>query len=482
MLLENYVVRNIARYPDKGLTGRRKIKTRFKEITLENVRDVLSDTLADHARNVSEITYLYNYYKGRQDIRMKRKYVREYINEKVTVNRANEIVAFKTSYLLSRPVQYVSRGGDESVNQLVTKLNDYMHGEDKAAKDKEIVDWCHICGVGERFVCPDPEGKEDAAPFQIFTIDPRDAYVIYSSGIGEPKIGGVVLQWDENGNRFADVYTDSYCYTVTHDSVSVKEYPWGIPLTEYINNEARISAFEVVIPILNAINTLESNAIDAVVDYVNGFDVFQNCDIDDEDYTGLEIGRKAVRVKTVTAGMEAKIYRIVSELNQTGVQTRIDNLTEEYLTICGMPNRNGGTSTSDTGTAVIYRDGFVAANSRAIDSETLFKRSEREFDRVALNIINFKENFPLTVSQFEADFPRSNLDNLQSKFQCFMQGLENPMIHPESMYNAFGDVFGDKSKAYQMGMEWYAKMEEKNEREIENELEAARTAALRAGG
>ena len=50
--------------------------------------------------------------------------------------------------------------------------------------------------------------------------------------------------------------------------------------------------------------------------------------------------------------MEAKVYRIASELNQTNTQTIVDDLEDAYLTICGMPNRNGGSSTSDTGQAV----------------------------------------------------------------------------------------------------------------------------------
>ena len=40
--------------------------------------------------------------------------------------------------------------------------------------------------------------------------------------------------------------------------------------------------------------------------------------------------------------MEAKVYRIASELNQTNTQTIVDDLQDAYLTICGMPNRNGG--------------------------------------------------------------------------------------------------------------------------------------------
>src|SRR5699024_3819299 len=127
----------------------------------------------------------------------------------------------------------------------------------------------------------------------------------------------------------------------------------------------------MVIPILNAINTIESNRVDSIQDFVNAYDVFQNCEIDDDAYKALSAGGMAIQIKGAP-GMEAKVYRIASELNQTNTQTLVDDLYDTALTICGMPNRNGGSSTSDTGTAVIYRDGL---RRRKAGQRTRRKRS-----------------------------------------------------------------------------------------------------------
>ena len=228
----------------------------------------------------------------------------------------------------------------------------------------------------------------------------------------------------------------------------------GIPLVEYVNNEARMGAFESVISLLNGINDLESNAVDSIQDFVNGFDVFQNCEIADGDYGKLAIGGQALMIKTTTQGMEAKVYRVASEISQSGVQQRIDSMTDEYLTICGMPNRNGGSSTSDTGQAVIFRDGWSEAESRAKDTEKLFKRSEKQFLKIVLNICRVSAGLDIDLNDIEINFPRKSLNNLQSKVQCFMEMLSNPYIHPMDAYNALGDVFGDKLAAYRRGMEW----------------------------
>ena len=106
-MLENYKVKEISCFPENGLTGRRKIKTTVPEITKDNIVEVLDRALAEHAANAGEIQYLWDVYCGVQDIFDKIKYVRENINNKVVVNRANEIVTFKTAYLLNEPIQYI---------------------------------------------------------------------------------------------------------------------------------------------------------------------------------------------------------------------------------------------------------------------------------------------------------------------------------------------------------------------------------------
>lgn len=477
MLLENYTVKSILHWPQEGLTGRRKIKTTVREITADNIRDVLSDALSEHMANAGEIQYLWDVYRGKQDIRSKEKYVRENINNKVTVNRANEIVTFKTAFLLNEPISYISHGEDKS--EKIAALNEFMRAEDKESKDKEIVDWMHICGLAERLVLPDE--VPDGAPYCVYTLDPREAFVIYSASIGNKPMAGVILQMDEEKQWYATVYTPTQCFTVTKDSVTVEGHILGsIPLVEYENNTARMGAFEAVLPILNAINQLESDAVDSVQDFVNGFDVFQNCDIEDETYASLGIGGQAVKVKTVTQGMEAKVYRVASELSQSGVQQRVDDLTDAYLTICGMPNRNGGSSTSDTGQAVIFRDGWSEAESRAKDTEKLYTRSERQFLRVVLTICDATEPLGLELKDIGVNFARKSLNNLQSRFQCFMEGLGSSWVHPMDVYNAFGDIFGDKTAAYQRALEWHEEQEAKRAEELDKAADDERERIMNA--
>lgn len=476
MPLENDVVRLLTA---DGLHGRRQIFTNKQEITAENIAEVLEDALAADSHNIREINYLYDVYRGIQDIRNKEKIVRPQINNKIVVNLANYIVTFKDAFLLSSPVQYVAATGDNSVSKAVDELNNYMYAEDKESKDKRLVNWMHICGVAPRMVLPNPDydkSGDEGSPALLYTLDPREAFVIYHSGLGRRPMAGVLKQYDEDGEQNYYVYVKNGVYTVAKNKVvDFAAYDYGrVPIVEYVNNTARIGAFEVVLPPMNAVNTLESNRIDNVVDFVNAYDVFKNCEIDAKTYSNLSAGGQAIMIRS-SMGLDASVTRISSELNQTGVQTNIDDLLAYIDVICGLPNRNGGSSTSDTGTATIYRDGWADAASRADDTEKLFVESEKEILKLMLKIFREKTGIDLSLKQTKIKFPRENLTNIQSKAQVLCELLNNPKVHPKTAYRVSA-VSTDIEEDFRMGMEWYKEQEAKTAAELEKEIELERSA------
>lgn len=472
MPLENDMVRLLTA---DGLHGRAQIFTNTERLTARNVVEVLENALAVDDRNVAEINYLYDVYRGIQDIRNKEKLVRPQVNNKVVVNLANYIVTFKDAYLLSSPVQYIAATGEDNISAAVDELNNFMYEEDKESKDKRLVNWMHICGVAPRMVLPNPDYDGDNSPALLYTLDPREAFVIYHSGLGRRPVAGVLKQYDEDGERIYYVYTKNGMYTVKKNKVSdYSEYDYGrVPVVEYVNNAARIGAFEVVLPPMNAVNTLESNRIDNVVDFVNAYDVFENCEITAETYKDLTAGGQAINIKS-TQGLPAKVYRISSELNQTGIQTNIDDLLAYIDVICGLPNRNGGSSTSDTGTATIYRDGWADAESRADDTEKLFIESEKEVLKLILKIFREKTDIDLSLKEVKIKFTRKNLTNIQSKAQVLCELLNNSKVHPKTAYRVAG-VSPDIEEDFRMGMEWFDEQEARTAEGLEKEIALERS-------
>lgn len=438
----------------KIFTGRTVISTNAKSITRKNLLTVLTQAKMVHSKNKAEIEYLFNYYKGKQPILTRQKEVRPDICNTIVVNRANEIVAFKTGYLCGEPIQYINRNGEDSVTENINTLNEYMFSEDKASQDEEIVEWGNICGTAYRLVLPDDRGETDEAPFEMYTLDPRYAFVVYSNGIGKKPLMGVIESQDENNVTHYSIYTEDKYFHVLESSI-VEETPHilgMIPIFEYPANNARLGAFEIVLPLLDAINNVESNRLDGVEQIVQAFIKFINCDITKDEYKAfLEMG--AIKVKSVD-GAPADVGVVTTELNQDQTQTLSENLYNTVLTICGMPNRNGGNSTSDTGSAVLLRDGWSLAEARAKDSEHIFKRAEKQMLKLVLKICNTSGELALKLSDISLKFTRRNYENIQSKSQVLISMLQQEKIHPLLAFSSSG-LFIDPEEAYTLSMKYY---------------------------
>lgn len=445
------------------LHGRRVIYTNTDEITRGNILQVLSDAIPVHNLNAGEIRYLWDYYKGKQPIEERTKDVRPEINNKLVVNRAFEIVSFKTGYLMGEPVQYTARGENiEEVASAINELNDYMFAEEKASRDRELADWFHICGTSYRMVLPDEEDEDDEAPFDIFTLDPWCTFVIYLNSPAKTPVLGVTYLKDEDGRIIYSCYSRDRFFRVA-DCVEILEerelVTGGIPIVEYPLNTARLGAFELVLALLDAINTVGSNRIDGVEQFVQALMLFHNTDISNEEFKTLR-EEGALRFRDIDPQMKAEISYLISNLDQSQTQTLVDDLYEDILTITGMPNRNGGSSTSDTGTAVVYRDGWSAAETRAKDSELMFKQSEKRFLRIVLNICSRFRGMTLGLRNVEIQFTRRNYEAITEKANVLTQLLNNSKVHPRLAFEHSG-LFVDPDLAYSQSMEYYEEQQEK---------------------
>lgn len=458
----------------RTLYGREVIYTDFEEITSGNVLQVLDKAMITHNRNRADIQYLYDYYKGKQPIIDRTKEYRQEICNRIIENRANEIVSFKVGYLMGEPVQYVSRLTEDSDStDAINLLNDFVFAEDKAAKDKELADWFTICGTAFRMILPDPKGEEDESPFEIYTLDPRNAFVVYYSGLGNKPVMGVKYVTHDDGEVIYSIYTDKYYFeivqpgtqnpsTYAQKSIAKSEghILGDIPIIEYPANSARLGAFEIVLPLLDALNNVSSNRLDGVEQFIQSLLILKGVDIDSDEYNALrENGGLKVPV-------EGDAYYLTQELNQTQTQTLVDYMYQTILVICGMPNRNGGSSTSDTGSAVIMRDGWSDAEARAKDTELMFKMSEKRFLRIAIRVANTLRDMELKLSSIEIRFTRRNYENIQAKAQVLTTLLANDKIHPRLAFEHCG-LFVDPDLAYTQSKEY----SEERKKEAQEELQ-----------
>lgn len=428
--------------------GRKVIYSSETEINRDNLIKVLEEVYPIHQQNSRDIDYLYNYYRGNQPILNREKKVRPEINNRVVENHALEIVNFKKGYVFGEPIQYVRRGDGEDVSEKINQLNEYMLAADKAANDSELAEWFYISGTGYRMVLP---GENEELPFEIDTLDPRYTFVVYNNGFGRKPLMGVKYIQTEDNELLFSVYTPFEYFEVESGEkgwVIVEQSPHAlgdIPIIEYPANTSRLGSFEVVLGLLDAINNVTSNRMDGIEQFVQAFMKFVNCEIDEETFLKFkELG--AIKIKG-EPGNPADVDIVSSELDQSQTQITKDDLYQMVLIICGMPDRNGANrTTGDTGQAVILRDGWSAAESRARDSELIFKKSEKRFLRMVLRIVKDLVNLELNLSDIDIKFTRNRTDNLLVK----TQGLQNQLeagIHPQIAIGNVG-LYSDPEQVY----------------------------------
>lgn len=436
---------------ERKLFGRRRIFTDERDINLFNVARVVENAYTTHLANYNDIEYLYKYYKGRQPIIDRVKEVRPEIMNTIVENRANSIVTFRVGYTVGKPVQYVSSSADDSVSDSVAKLNDMMRVVGKHTKDKELVEWMMICGVGYRMVLA---SRNPRVPFDIYTLDPRNTFVIYGNDFARTPLAGVYYTVSQNAVVTFSVYTKDmyYEFTNSYGDVSFKGNPLGmIPIIEYPLNMARLGAFEVVLPLLDSLNKLNSNRIDSVEQFVQSLLVAYNCNFDD-DVTANSI-REAGMIVLKSVGDARADVKVISEtLNQTETQTLKMDINQAINEIVGIPSQGTGSSDSSNNGAVILKNGWQGAETRAEDFEAMFKLPEQQ----TLNIVS---KFCATLSDLQFDpadvdikFTRRAYEDLLSKSQTLVTLLGQDMVHPQKAYEASG-LFTDSEEAYKMGME-----------------------------
>lgn len=120
-----------------------------------------------------------------------------------------------------------------------------------------------------------------------------------------------------------------------------------------------------------------------------------------------------------------------------------------------MINRLGG----DTGQARLLGEGWTMADERAKQDELSFKKPERQFLKLILNICNEKlkgksENLKgLKLSDIDIKFTRNKSDNILVKTQALMN-LMNAQCPPDIAFTVIG-LFNDPNEVFEKAKEYY---------------------------
>lgn len=464
-----------------------------KNLSSEIVRNILIDILPRHQKNVTQIKYLEDIEKGKQDIYKRTKKYNDNVMNKIVENHINHAVSFKKGYVFGYPLQYVQatseksgnkppkdpddiqKGFDNVVSEDLGVLNKYMRANSKASKDVALSHWLYVAGVAPRYFVPRPNNK--SVPFQFYNLDPKQSAVVYHTGFEEKPLFGFYLArnatYDTEGNKVETltikVYTRKRAYTYVMD---YNEYIAGtlnityvkpkevideinalgfIPIVEYELNKNRVSLVERMLGAQNALNSLTSAEVDDVEQFVQAIMVFINADVDEET---LEMAKEygAITIKS-SNNLEGDVKLLTSKLSHVDSKVLHDRILQNMLINSGIPLINIGGGGGDTGIARLTDNGWLMADTKAREDELSFVESEKPFLEMTLGYLRNKNLIKeIDIYNIETKFTRHKSDNLLTKTQA-LQSMVG-VLHPEDAFS-IADLLSDPNESVAKAMDFY---------------------------
>lgn len=427
--------------------------------------DILSNAKTFHEQNKNQIAYLKRYFYGEQDVLNKEKHTREEINNKIVENWAYACIDFKKTYLLGKPIQYVSL--DDTSKEEISILNKYVRFENKKAKDMELYEDILVAGRGFRYINKDKKQPPDDAPFEIINCPVEDTEVVYSSGLGgEQLLAFIQTDMQKYVTMKGDndelvtvpypyeeytVYLRNMVLVYSNESGELKRK--GKPklliynehiINEYYLNRNRISLIELGKDLFDAINNLESLDADDLEQFVNAIYVFINAQVSGEEFDEIK-DMGAVCINS-DENKKASVDLLQGALNSQNTQINYNRLLNALHQILGIPvaSEYGIESTGDTGRAKLTGQGYTSAGIRIEGDETMFSRCDFNSLKVILKVC--KENSEsgivnLKPSDIDSKFQRDMSDNLLVKTQGLMNlyACDIPREYANAIVNLFSD-------------------------------------------
>jgi SPP1 family phage portal protein len=456
------------------------LMTDEREITKDNIISVVSKAFMEHQENVAQEVFLFEYEKGNQPILNREKKIRPDLNATVVENNASKIVDVHLGYCFSNPITFVQRAkieptkkqkkalfgflrkkdedDGENIDDLkIAMLNKMMQEQSKAAKDIALGRNLFICGVGYQMMLPN-RNKSRYSPFELLVPSPLTTFVVYSNDAYREPVLGCTYSVHDDGTITLTAYSKNFCYTIEHE-LNTTDYHLKeniapnplrrIPVVEFYLND-RMGIFEKVIPLMDAMNLVDSDRINDILQHVQSLLWMHNCQVNEEGKKNLVDGDGVIMTKSTGDGKEAKITYLNQTLNESEVQKLVDHLNSQLEQITSTPSWQEASGGSTTG-AMQLSNGWQCLEISAKTVEQLFTDPEMQLIDLAIEIIKTDQRpydglKDIEIADVEIRFCRTKTYDLVSKTNSLV-ALLNAGVDGLTSFNTVG-LFTDPQQAW----------------------------------
>ena len=392
--------------------GRIKLFTDVKEVTFDNVIDVLRTAYNEFIPTQAKMDYLLKYEAGNQEpIRIKR--YRPEIDNHCVDNLANEITEFKTGFIWGNPITFIQRGKEADTNtellDAISELNRCYEAQNIKRKTQHLARNVEITGIGYTYVDVNTDWQEGDSHFLIESINPQNAFVVYSGYyIDQRPMLGVIIRKTKNNETHFTCFTKDRRYEIgndwKHKERSDEKNPLEmIPLIEWFRDYDRMGCFERQISEMDNLNLLISDFTNDIEQNTQA--IWHSNDVEfpteivvAEDGTKTEVTRKPktnewMQTFTSQDGKTPFVKALAVDYDYQGMLNNITTRRSLILQKCNVPQRNDNSGGS-TGIAMSDASGWSAAETSANKQQNIMESCKMEEVKVVLRAIAKAKGVP----------------------------------------------------------------------------------------
>ena len=486
--------------------GRNTILTSYKEITADNVIEVVTEAMKLYRENANDCQFLIDYASGEQPLQRKEeKKVMTWVDCKAVDNVALEICDFWRGFGWGNPISLVLRGDAKDAEAKadgVAELNYCYSATGNERALQTLADFIVKCGQCYTLIDINREYEDGESYFTRDVIDPRWAFVVRSTAYSDRRVVlGVTLNIDKRKNYYLTAFTKDKRFDIkatnnmsanvkavdTEDNYFRNYYVWSkmeifdeknilgkIPIVEWYWEPGRTSVFENQVSALDNINLLVSDISNGIEQNIQAIWWSNNVEFEmqtftDEDGNEYQVPKKPkngdwVQTRTAREGVNPSIQPLVMDYNLEGMNRTYTEQRALVLQKCHVPQRSE-TSGGSSGVAMDTASGWADAESVASSREEIVKGCQLDEIKVVLRAVKECPECPidnpmlrLVASDIQPAIRRPKNFDLVSKTNAISTLLAHGFALEDCISNI--PLFADATQVIQRSGEGVSKYQE----------------------
>ncbi len=367
------------------------------------------------------------------------------------------ISTVKVNYILGRPVQYgvyVEDKNDADIDiaeleDAITKIKRIYRAQSKSMTDKEIALQRSKIGFAYELVYVD---KDDVQPHSCmlpayttcvvfdYSPNPKSLYAVHWYEAGGKK--------DERYKYRIHLYTEKYEYVyaagslinsddwVELEDIRAQHYLGRVPVTLIKNNDSLIGDYELVLPLIEAVQDMSTGEQFSIQQNIDNILVFYNSRISQlkpEEQVAFKRMLNDLKILTIEqneedSGLTTDVKPLSNPLNVSNTELFLDRLWKAIFKLSGVPDPTQTEFYTQTSGVAIRLQMFVGLEPFAVNGEDSFafalRRRFKMYNRIlALRSQTKQVDAGLVDIRFTHNIPQNDLETAQIISNMYGKGI-----------------------------------------------------------